>query len=192
MDKDKLEQEIVKRLYAAGLPYDYKDILTKLVSEIINWQEKSDWESMSPIYVAPAIGAVRFDKFVENKELVTIVSKLIHIIRGVSSDEEMASTILSRIDNYISANLPEPMPLEPIDKPSGPYGWICPVCGRGLSPYTSACPCGPKITTGTAWIDSENVAKVHDGWVDTEHVYNERSSCPDIKRVHDLHGSETI
>ena len=20
-------------------------------------------------------------------------------------------------------------------------GWICPVCGRGLSPWTSACPC---------------------------------------------------
>ena len=20
-------------------------------------------------------------------------------------------------------------------------GWVCPVCGRGLSPYTSTCPC---------------------------------------------------
>lgn len=22
-------------------------------------------------------------------------------------------------------------------------GWVCPVCGRGLSPYTSICPCKP-------------------------------------------------
>ena len=30
-------------------------------------------------------------------------------------------------------------------------GWICPVCGRGLSPYTSSCPCAlnREITYGT-------------------------------------------
>lgn len=32
-------------------------------------------------------------------------------------------------------------------------GWICPVCGRGLSPWTSFCPCQGsemKITYGTS------------------------------------------
>lgn len=34
----------------------------------------------------------------------------------------------------------------------GAVGWICPVCGRGLSPYTAVCPCrngkGWEITCG--------------------------------------------
>ena len=25
------------------------------------------------------------------------------------------------------------------------YGWICPVCGRGLSPWTHVCPCYDEI-----------------------------------------------
>ena len=35
-------------------------------------------------------------------------------------------------------------PPEPVD---GMIGWICPICGRGLSPFTSYCPCKgwPKI-----------------------------------------------
>ena len=31
-------------------------------------------------------------------------------------------------------------------------GWICPVCGRGLAPWTSVCPCAGeeiRITYGT-------------------------------------------
>jgi len=34
------------------------------------------------------------------------------------------------------------------------YGWVCPVCGRGNSPFTSTCPCKPinwELTCGPLW-----------------------------------------
>lgn len=33
----------------------------------------------------------------------------------------------------------------------GQYGWVCPVCGRVLSPWTPECPCkgNPQWTTST-------------------------------------------
>lgn len=34
-------------------------------------------------------------------------------------------------------------------KTGGMVGWICPVCGRGLSPFTSVCPCKPFTPTIT-------------------------------------------
>jgi len=29
---------------------------------------------------------------------------------------------------------------------TGPYGWVCPVCGRGNAPFNRSCPCKDKIT----------------------------------------------
>lgn len=38
----------------------------------------------------------------------------------------------------------------PLQKQSGSYGWICPVCGAGVSPYQVYCPCcGGKSLTPT-------------------------------------------
>ena len=42
---------------------------------------------------------------------------------------------------------------ETVNKPVQ-YGWVCPICGRGNSPFTSTCPCKPldiKITCGPSW-----------------------------------------
>lgn len=43
---------------------------------------------------------------------------------------------------------------------AGPVGWICPVCGRGNSPYSQYCPCKGwpeyRVTTGTAVICDSN------------------------------------
>lgn len=33
--------------------------------------------------------------------------------------------------------------------PTGNYGWICPVCGRGNAPGTATCPCIPIPVTIT-------------------------------------------
>ena len=32
-------------------------------------------------------------------------------------------------------------PIGDYHPPRGEVGWICPVCGRGLAPFTSYCPC---------------------------------------------------
>lgn len=43
-------------------------------------------------------------------------------------------------------------PLFRHEKPAGLQGWVCPVCGRGLSPFTQFCPCKGypemKVTCG--------------------------------------------
>ena len=48
---------------------------------------------------------------------------------------------------------PDPKPAD------GLMGWICPVCGRGLSPYTSSCPyaINRDITCGTGTGGNSNV-----------------------------------
>lgn len=55
------------------------------------------------------------------------------------------------INNYMIDNSPSncDMPLPSFGKQEG---WICPVCGRGLSPWVDYCPCQSdwKITYGTS------------------------------------------
>lgn len=35
--------------------------------------------------------------------------------------------------------------------PRGEMGWICPVCGRGLAPSTSYCPC--NVNSNITWVN---------------------------------------
>ena len=44
--------------------------------------------------------------------------------------------------------------IEPAPTPRGEVGWICPVCGRGLAPSMSWCPCHTSTTTTTATAQS--------------------------------------
>jgi hypothetical protein len=43
-------------------------------------------------------------------------------------------------------------------------GWICPVCGRGVAPWTSFCPCQSdfKITYGTSTGGDVDLSKYQD------------------------------
>jgi len=51
-------------------------------------------------------------------------------------------------------------PLPPADY-SYMRGWICPVCGKGNSPYSTQCPCEPSrdIITGTTHPNLSNVTE---------------------------------
>ena len=51
---------------------------------------------------------------------------------------------MSDIDRQTILNLPSAQPEQQIPQMRG---WVCPVCGRGLSPYTSVCPCN----NGKGW-----------------------------------------
>jgi len=48
--------------------------------------------------------------------------------------------------------------------PTGPTGWVCPVCGAGVSPYTTICPC--RVTWGqyevTCKCDQDGTGKAPD------------------------------
>ena len=48
--------------------------------------------------------------------------------------EQEKSNIIDAITNIIKNG-------DKGNKKQGMKGWICPVCGKGLSPYTSSCPC---------------------------------------------------
>lgn len=50
--------------------------------------------------------------------------------------------------------------------PRGEMGWICPVCGRGLAPSTSYCPC--NVNSNIAWVNGGlQICDVVDGITST-------------------------
>lgn len=70
----------------------------------------------------------------ENKELIDDYIKKLQMREPTEEERES-------VDEYI----------QKIQTSNSLKGWICPVCGRGLSPYTSVCPCkgfnpGWKVT----------------------------------------------
>lgn len=52
-------------------------------------------------------------------------------------------------------------------QPSGLYGWICPVCGSGVSPYQNVCPNCVKYRQQTIWCSTGttgNAPEVYPGY----------------------------
>ena len=44
-----------------------------------------------------------------------------------------------------------------VKKQNGSYGWICPVCGAGVSPYQDHCPCCSGKSLTPTWISGKNI-----------------------------------
>lgn len=57
------------------------------------------------------------------------------------------------MDGYQTEKYVESLMSTEAANPPKMTGWICPVCGRGLSPFTSVCPCKG------CWTDMRGVKK---------------------------------
>ena len=44
-------------------------------------------------------------------------------------------------DTTLEELIDEAPTIDAVPSHGGLIGWVCPVCGRGLSPYTAVCPC---------------------------------------------------
>ena len=63
-------------------------------------------------------------------------------------------TIAPNVPSYEPPNIP----YYELPKKNGSYGWICPVCGAGVSPYQDHCPCcGGKSLTPTWTCGGDNM-----------------------------------
>lgn len=58
---------------------------------------------------------------------------------------QAAIDVVRGIDKHFVKYIEDLPSAEP--EQGGLSGWICPVCGRGLSPFTSVCPCN----NGKGW-----------------------------------------
>jgi hypothetical protein len=72
------------------------------------------------------------------------------IVYVETEDEKTTTGHFDR--NWLSdqlVQLYEPYQLGQLNEPYRPaqYGWICPRCGRALSPHTNVCPC----SNGKGW-----------------------------------------
>ena len=77
-------------------------------------------------------------------------------------DQSVNGCLSCEVDSASNHSTECPMNYKKVEKTWINYGWTCPVCGRGMAPWATSCPC-VGITYPITWCTTENIVYTYEG-----------------------------